>query len=119
MQKEVKIHSELIFVFVALFHFISFGIDAILTKLNLTNYYGLNFDLIEHIIYFSLLLLIWGFAKEWGLLGKRCLTTVISLTILNIVDSVHSLDNYYFYYKWILIINFCHFSYLLYKQWRK
>ena len=119
MQKEIKIHSELIFVFIVLFHFICFGIDAIATKYNLSNYYGLNFDLIEHITYLSLLLLIWGYAKEWGLFGKRCLTTVVGLTILNIIDCVHSLENYYFYYFAILIINFVYFSILLYKQWRK
>lgn len=119
MQKEIKANSELIFVFIVLFHFICFGIDEIASKYNLANYYGLNFDLIQNIIDLSFLLLIWGFAKEWGLLGKRSIATMISLAILNIVQSVHSLENYYFYYFAILIINFVYFSILLFKQWRK
>lgn len=116
MQNEVKAHSEIIFVFIVAFHFVCFGLDSLATKMEWTNYYGFNFNLLENIIYLSLLLLIWGFAKDWGFLGKRCLSTVIMLSILNIVDSVYLLDSYYFIFITILILNFV---YALIDRWRK
>lgn len=116
MQNEIKAHSELIFVFIVAFHFACFGIDSLATKMQWTNYYGFNFDLLTNIIDLSLLLLIWGFAREWGFLGKRCLATMIMLSILNIVDCVFLLDSYYFIFFTILILNFV---YALIDRWKK
>jgi hypothetical protein len=116
MQKEIRYNSEIIFVFVTMFHFACYGLDSLATYLEWPNYYGLNFELFQNIVDLSFLLLIWGFAKDWGFLGKRCLVTMIMLSFLNIFDSVFFLTSYYAIFFLILILNF---TYALMYQWKK
>ena len=116
MKKSIKIHSDLIFVFITLFHFICFGVDAWLC--NTINLYGLNFETIDNIVYLSILLIIWGYSENWGFIAKRCLVTIMLLSFLNIIDSVTDLNNYYFFYFTILILNLI-YTLIYFVKWKK
>jgi hypothetical protein len=115
MQNSFKVHSELIFIFAVLFHFVCYGLDALLS--DSVNWYGMNFELLQNIVDLTFLLIIWGFSKNWGFIAKRCLATVVLLMVLNIIDSVYQLTNYYFFYFTILILNFT-YALIYYIKWK-
>jgi len=116
MQKSIKVYAEQIFVALMLFHFINYGADALMYD-NL-NWYGINFEAVQNIVDTCFLLIIWGFSEKWSFLSKRCLATMILLSLLNVIDSIIELKNYYFFYMTILTINLIYtLIYLL--KWKK
>jgi hypothetical protein len=99
-----------------LFHFICYGLDAWFCDSD--NWYGLNFETIDNIVYLSILLIIWGYSEDWGFIAKRCLVPIMLLSFLNIIDSVTDLNNYYFFYFTILILNLI-YTLIYFVKWKK
>ena len=115
MQNSFKVHSELIFIFAVLFHFVCYGLDALLS--DNVNWYGMNFETLQNIVDLTFLLIIWGFSRNWGFIAKRCLAKVVLLMVLKNIISIYQLANYYFFYFTILILNFT-YALIYYIKWK-
>ena len=74
------------------------GVDILCTRMNWTNWYGINYDLLNGITMVIVLLLIHGQSKDMEFLARRCLATLIVLSSLNVVSELIELKNYHFYF---------------------
>lgn len=100
-----RTNKEIIIIFLTLFVFTVLGIDILCTRMNWSNWYGVNYELLDSITMLIVLLLIHGQSKDMEFLARRCLATLIVLAGLNVVSEIIELKNYHFYFLVALGLN--------------
>ena len=81
------------------------GVDILCTRMNWSNWYGVNYDLLDGLTMTIVLLLIYGQSKDMEFLARRCLATLIVLSILNVFAEIIELKNYHYYFLVALGLN--------------